>query len=254
MESWSLFADWHTHTQYSDGKGNIIDNALAGRERQLRQVAITDHAPASIGVGFREPATTISQMRAEIEAWNAKEQTPQLLLGAETNLISRQGDLDLPLKILKQLDVVIASLHPLVKPLAWRDGATMLLPNVLQRYTRLRSRQLRNTNTKALVEAVYRNPVNFVAHPGLWIDIDTEELAHACVRRKTALEINCKHTDILADYVKVAMPTGVDFVISSDAHLPAQVGQLDAGWALAKKLALPPERIRNAEQRGETNE
>lgn len=231
-----------------------MDNALAGRERQLRQVAITDHAPASIGVGFKEPAATINQMRAEIEAWNAEEQTPQLLLGAETNLISRQGDLDLPLKMLKKLDVVIASLHPLVKPLDWRDGTTMLLPNVLQRFTRLRSRQLRNTNTKALVEAVYRNPVSFVAHPGLWIDIDTEELAHACVRRNTALEINCQHTDILADYVEVAMPTGVDFVISSDAHLPAQVGQLDAGWALAKELALPPERIRNAEQRGETNE
>lgn len=252
MENWSLVADWHTHTQYSDGKGTIIDNALAGRERQLQQVAITDHAPASIGVGLKKPTDTLSKMRAEIEAWNTHEQEPQLLLGAETNLISRQGDLDLPLKSLKQLDVVIASLHPLVKPLAWQDGAAMLLPNILQRYTRLRCQQLRNTNTKALVEAVYRNPVTFIAHPGLWIDIDTEELANACVRRDTALEINCQHTDILADYVKVAMPTGVDFVINSDAHLPAQVGQLEAGWRLAEKLQLSPERIRNAKQRGET--
>ncbi|HHW98157.1 MAG TPA: histidinol-phosphatase [Firmicutes bacterium] len=251
MQDWSLFADWHTHTRFSDGTGTIRANALAGQARGLRQVAITDHAPGSLGVGIKKPLETIRQMRAEIDAWNAEGNEPQLLLGVETNLISRQGDLDLPAKLLKQLDVVIASLHPLVKPLTWRDGATMLLPNAIQRFTRLRSRKLRNTNTKALVEAVYRYPISFVAHPGLWIDIDTEELAQACVRRNTALEINCLHTDILADYVRVAMPSGVDFIINSDAHCPAQVGQLEAGRRLAEKLGLPPERIRNAEQRGE---
>ncbi len=250
MESWSAFADWHTHTHYSDGKGTIAANALAGRDRQLRQVAITEHGPASLGLGLKEPVLTLSKMRAEIDAWNASEQQPLLLLGAETNLISRQGDLDLPRKLLKGLDLVIASLHPLVRPLTWQDGASMLLPNIVQRYTRLRSRQLRNTNTKAMVEAVYRNPVSFVAHPGLWIDIDTEELANACVRRNTALEINCQHTDILFDYVAVAMPTGVDFVINSDAHSPAQVGQLAAGLHLAQRLQLSPERVRNIEQKG----
>lgn len=250
MEPWSVFADWHTHTQHSDGKGTIAANALAGRDRQLRQVAITDHGPASIGVGLKEPALTLSKMRAEIDAWNKSEQQPHLLLGAETNLISRQGDLDLPHGLLRSLDLVIASLHPLVKPRAWQDGISMLLPNIVQRYTRLSCRQLRNTNTKALVEAVYRNPVSFVAHPGLWIDIDTEELANACVRRNTALEINCQHTDILLDYVAVAMPTGVDFVINSDAHSPVQVGQLDAGLCLAQRLQLSPERIRNAELKG----
>jgi putative hydrolase len=246
MKTWTLFADWHTHTHYSDGKGTVAANAQAGQQRGLQQVAITDHGPASISVGFKKPTDTIGKIQAEIEAWNDAAQKPQLLLGAETNLISRQGDLDLPAELLKQLDVVILSLHPLVKPLTWHDGATMLLPNVLQRFAGLRSRQLRNTNTKALIEAVYRNPVDFVAHPGLWIDIDTEELAEACVKCDTALEINCQHTDILADYVKVAMPTGVEFVINSDAHRPDQVGQLTAGKRLADKLGLAPERIRNA--------
>ena len=85
-----------------------------------------------------------------------------------------------------------------------------------------------------------------MAHPGLWIDIDTRELATACVQHGTALEINCQHTDILADYVRAAMPTGVEFVINSDAHRPDQVGQLAAGKRLADQLNLPPERIRNA--------
>ncbi|NLW17486.1 MAG: histidinol-phosphatase [Firmicutes bacterium] len=252
MQDWSLFADWHTHTRFSDGKGTIRDNALAGQARGLRQLAITDHAPGSIGVGIKRPLETFKQMRAEIDAWNSTQQMPQLLLGAETNVISRQGDLDLPSELIEQLDVVIVSLHPLVRPLTWRDGVTLHLPNAIQRFTPWRSRRLREANTKALIEAVYRYPVSFVAHPGLWIDIDTEELAQACARRNTALEINCQHTDILADYVKAAMPSGVDFVINSDAHCPAQVGQLEAGLRLAQKLGLPPERIRNAVQRGET--
>ena len=41
------------------------------------------------------------------------------------------------------------------------------------------------------------------------------------------------------------MPTGVDFVISSDAHEPSLVGDLDAGLELARRLQLPLERIRN---------
>lgn len=246
MKTWSLFADWHTHTRYSDGKGSIEENAVAGRRRGLSQVAITDHGPASLGVGLRRSAATMGRMRAEIDAWNASQQTPRLLLGAEANVISRQGDIDLPVTIQEQLDLVIVSLHPLVWPLTWQDGVTMLLPNLLQRYTRLRSRHLRRANTAALIAAVKRNRIDFVAHPGLWIDIDTRELAAVCVQHGTALEINCQHTDILADYVRAAMPTGVEFVINSDAHRPDQVGQLAAGKRLADQLNLPPERIRNA--------
>jgi len=245
MANWSFFADWHTHTCYSDGKGSIAANARAGQVRSLQQVAITDHAPASLGVGLKQPEVTLQQMRTEIEAWNKTEVTPQLLLGAETNIISQQGDLDLPKRLLKDLDVVIASLHPLVKPLTLKDGVSMLLPNLVQRYTPLRSRKLRNINTKAMVEAVYRYPIDFVAHPGLWIDIDTLELANACVRRGTTRNKLPSHTDILAGYVQAAMPTGVDFVISSDAHEPSLVGDLDAGLELARRLQLPLERIRN---------
>lgn len=251
---WSLFADWHTHTRYSDGQGSLEENAVAGRQRGLRQVAITDHGPASIGVGMRQWASRIDRLRAEIDTWNANNTMPQLLLGAEANVISRRGDIDLPDSVQERLDLVIVSLHPLVRSLTWWDGITMLLPNLLQRYIRLRSRRLRRINTEAIIAAVNRHRIDFVAHPGLWIDIDTAELATACVRRGTALEINCQHTAILEDYVRVAMPSGVEFVINSDAHRPRQVGELNAGKLLATKLGLSPARIRNAEQRGERNE
>lgn len=248
MGTWSLFADWHTHTCYSDGQGTISENARAGQQRGLQQVAITDHGPASLGLGLAGQA--LAGMRSEIALWNNLGQQPHLLLGAETNVISQRGDLDLSPKQLEGLDLVIASLHPLVKPLTWQDGVQMLLPNLVERYTGLASRRLRNVNTKTLIEAVNRNRIDFIAHPGLWIDIDTVELAVACAKRNTALEINCRHADMLSDYVQAAMPTGVDFVINSDAHRPEQVGVLAAGKRLAQRLQLAPQRIRNAIVKG----
>ncbi len=246
MTEWRLFADWHTHTTYSDGKGSIAMNARAAAERGLSEVAITDHAPNNLGVGMKRPEFTLAEMRSAIERCNQAQPATKVLLGVEANLISHDGDLDLPPKLQKQLDLLAVSLHPLVKPSNWWDGARMFLPNLLERATGFRSRRLRNLNTKALVSAVYRHDVSFVAHPGLWIDIDTRELAEACVRRNTALEINCNHADRLAGYVQAAMPSGVDFVINTDAHVPSAVGRQEAGIALARRLQLDPERIRNA--------
>lgn len=246
MKKWRLFADWHTHTVHSDGKGTIAENAGAARDLGLSELAITDHAPNNLGIGIKHPADTFAGMRNEIAAWNRQQETPRVLLGVEANLISHDGELDLSDQLLKQLDLAIVSLHPLVKPANWQDGLGMFLPNLVQRTTKVRSRQLRNLNTKAMVEAVVRHPVTFVGHPGLWIDIDTAELASACVRRGTALEINCSHADELAGYVQAAMPSGVDFVINTDAHTPADVGRQQDGIALAKRLQLDPQRIRNA--------
>lgn len=248
MKEWRLFADWHTHTTYSDGKGTIAANAQAAAERGLQEVAITDHAPNNLGVGMKRPEQTLAEMRAAIDHCNRSLSGTKVLLGVEANLISHDGDLDLSIKLQKQLDLLIVSLHPLVKPGNWWDGVRMFLPNLVERTTNIRSRRLRNLNTKALVEAVQRHDISFIGHPGLWIDIDTRELADACVRRDTALEINCGHADELSGYLQAAMPSGVEFVINSDAHLPADVGRQESGIALAKRLRLDPDRIRNAKK------
>ena len=38
-----LYGDYHTHTIYSHGKGDIIDNARVASKKGLKQLAITDH-------------------------------------------------------------------------------------------------------------------------------------------------------------------------------------------------------------------
>ena len=39
-----FIGDYHTHTNYSDGKGSVMDTALAAKQRGLKEIAVTDHA------------------------------------------------------------------------------------------------------------------------------------------------------------------------------------------------------------------
>jgi len=52
-----LFADCHTHTKYSDGRGTPAENIRAAAERGLSVVALTDHGPKGIGIGVAKPET-----------------------------------------------------------------------------------------------------------------------------------------------------------------------------------------------------
>ena len=44
-----ITADYHTHTVFSHGKGDVIDNVKSAKEKGLNAIGITDH-------GFNHPA------------------------------------------------------------------------------------------------------------------------------------------------------------------------------------------------------
>ena len=43
-----IFADYHTHTVHSHGRGTVEDNVKAAISANLRAIAITDHGPANL--------------------------------------------------------------------------------------------------------------------------------------------------------------------------------------------------------------
>ena len=47
------FADYHTHTLYSHGKGTIQQNVEAAQRKGLKEIAITDHGPGHILYGVK---------------------------------------------------------------------------------------------------------------------------------------------------------------------------------------------------------
>lgn len=246
-----LVADYHTHTRYSHGSGTVEDNILAARRRGLKAVAITDHGPAMVfGLGVKG-AGTLLRIKEDVNRYNQVYPDIRTYAGVEANVIGVDGTLDVPRRVLKELDLVLAGLHLQVRPKTLADGFHLIAGNIiLARTSRRLKQRVRVVNTKALVEAVNRYDINIITHPGLHLDIDTAELARACARRGTSMEINAGHGYMTEEYVRIAEHHGATFAIDSDAHRPENVGRLERGLAVAEKVGLNPERIINAAPAG----
>ena len=241
-----IIADLHTHTKYSHGKGTVLDNVTTAMIRGLSGVAITDHGPRSapwIGASLRD----FKAMCQEVAALDRRTLSIRVLAGAECNIVSTKGDLDLPNSVRQGLDIVLAGLHPGVLPNSGRDWLTLTGGNWAARISPALRRRARANNTKAVVEAVRRNEIDVVTHPGYHLDIDTVELARACAARDTAMEINARHQEMTAEYCRAAAREGASFVINSDAHRPEDVGNVTRGLAVARAAGLTADQVKNSD-------
>ncbi len=100
--------DFHLHTVYSDGSNSIEEMVKASQERGYEYIAITDHSPsARVAGGLSEKR--IREQWKEIEGV-AERYEIRVLKGAEVNIL-KKGDLDYPKEILKELNIVIGSVH-----------------------------------------------------------------------------------------------------------------------------------------------
>lgn len=241
-----LIADYHTHTVHSHGTGTVEQNVEAARRRHLEAVAITDHGPANLfGLGVKSPEVFLS-IQKEIQKVEEERPDIQVLAGVEANVVSLDGDLDVPEDLLRDLDLVLVGLHPLVRYRTVRDALLLGLPNLSGRVSGGLLRPGREANTHALEEAVIRHEVDIISHPGLHVSIDTRRLAAACATAGTALEISAGHPHMTTDFIAIARSEGAVFAIDSDAHCPADVGNLERGRAVAEAAGLEAVRVINA--------
>ncbi len=242
---WDVFADYHTHTLYSHGKGTIRDNAVAARKKGLEAVGIADHGPANWGHVGTTSLKVFDRIIAEVKTIQAEFNGLKILAGTEANLVSYQGDLDVPLELQRKLDQVLAGFHVAIHPKSMDDGIKFFSQWTLGKLSKQFKMKARNDNTKAIVAAVYNNEIDIITHPGLNISIDTPELARACVKTDTALEINAGHGVKSIDFIQAAAREGVKFAIGSDAHDPEKVGRLEVGVKAARLAGLKPDQIIN---------
>lgn len=240
-----LFADHHLHSNYSDGRATIRELAEKAQEIGLEEITIADHGPNNIGTGVKNAET---YLKAKEEARQIADDFPDLKIqiGAEANVIGLDGEIDVPEKIYQQLDLLIIGLHPYIKPVNLRKNWPYLAANQLHNFSEARRQKAIEFNTKALIEAIYRHRPDVVAHPGLGMPIDQDEVARVCAETNTAFEINTGHGyQNVADIIKAAK-IGVKFMVNSDAHFAETVGKLDYGMALLKQAKIPPEQVINA--------
>ena len=229
--------DHHTHTTYSHGKGSIMDNVKVAHEKGLISIAITDHGPGNFLYGMK--MSKIPQMRADIRECRAAYPDVKVFLGVEANTILKVPYLDVKPTEWDKLDIVLAGYHFAVM----RSG---MIPNRLG----MHSQNLLVQNTDMILNALYYsedcgNHIDILTHPGDKGPFDIEAIAQACEDTGTFMEINAKHPHLDVDEIKIAAKYDVKFVISSDAHVPQNVGVFEPQLERALQAGLDPERIVN---------
>ncbi len=246
-----IFADYHTHTVLSHGAGTVADNAWAAKRKGLLAVGIADHGPANwFHVGVRD-LSAFEELRRQVERCRREIDGLRILAGAEANIISYDGSLDVPPSVQKTLDQVLVGFHTQIMPATWREGLRFLGGSILARLDHSSRRRARVANTKAIVAAMAKNRIDIITHPGLKVAIDTRELASASARFGVALEINARHGVSSVAFIREAARAGAVFALGSDAHHPNDVGRLMPAIQLAKRAGLSAAQIINAYPRGD---
>ena len=120
------FADYHTHTYYSHGKGSVRDNVEAAARKGLEEIAISDHGPNHLSLFGIKDLTVLSRIREDLKAACAEFPQVKGLVSIEANIISTDGDLDLPPERAHLVDLVQAGLHASVRLASarafWQDS------------------------------------------------------------------------------------------------------------------------------------
>lgn len=239
------YADYHTHTTHSHGTGSVRDNVEVAAAKGLEIIAISDHGPNHLQPYGVENIHVFSRIRSELEA--ACLDFPEIkgLVGIEANIISVRGDLDLPPEHSGLVDIVLANIHTMVKPKDLNSAVKIWGNHFAKRVIRTNEKRSMLVNTEATVNALTRNKISILTHPGLRFSIDYKVVGQACASTGTAFELNASKAYLTREIVEVVANQGASFVIGSDAHSPERVGDFVHGLELVKEVGLTPKEVLN---------
>ncbi len=212
-----ICGDLQMHTQWSDGSADISTMASAAQKLGYEYIAITDHSGSLRIANGMDESTILNQIK-KIDYLNDKMDDFRIIKGVEVNIDS-YGYLDIPDKLLSELDLVIAGIH---------SGF----------------RQDKKELTRRVLSAMENEHVNIIAHPtGRKIqerrayELDLGKIFAASKDNNTYLEINSQpnRLDLSDIYVKMAVEHGCKIAVNTDAHSPDELRNMILGIATARR-------------------
>lgn len=242
-----LSADYHTHTPYSHGKNTVLENTLEAKKKGLKEIAITDHGFNHLLFGLKR--RNLADLRAEvIEA--EKLTGVKVLMGMESNLISRDGETDMKKSDLPFFDIYLCGIHEVLKYKSFSDMYNILVKNyTAYKLGKRPSDKVVETTTQAYINAVKNNPIDIITHVNYKCCCNLVEVAKCCADYGTYIEINTKKRHISAEELNLMAATGVRFVIDSDAHSADRVGDTKIAEELLAEADVPTGQIDNIDGR-----
>ena len=217
VEPADIKGELHSHTKATDGRDSLEEMALGARRCGLKYLAVTDHSQYLKMVDGLDERRLLAQIE-EIDRLNATLKGIRLLKGIEVEILE-DGSLDLPDRLLRQLDLVIGSVH-----------SRFRLPVQKQ--------------TERLLRAMDHACFSILGHPSgrLINERDPYEVDMAAVVQKAKergcfLELNAnpQRLDLTETHCQMAKEAGVLVAINTDAHSVAEFDQLRYGIGQARR-------------------
>ena len=217
-----IYGDYHTHTIYSHGKGDIRDNVLRAVEVGLKDIAITDHGLHHVVFGLRK--RKIVEMRKKIADLKSEFPSINILLGVEADIDGLGGTIDVKEEERELFDVIVAGYHKAVWPNRFSDFFTYHYSSVYEKVFGAPTAKMRARSTDAYVKAIEKHPIDILSHINYGLGVEVKPVAEACAEFGTYLELNGKRINMTRDEFETVLSTKVQFVADSDAHFPNKVG------------------------------
>ena len=232
----ALRGDCHAHTVASDGGATIREMAEAAIDAGHRYLAITDHSPRLTVANGLSTERLLAQLD-EIDGLNAELAPFRLLTGIEVD-INEDGTLDQEPEILSRLDVVVASVHSVLRMPAREMTIRMVAA-------------LANPNLDILGHCTGRMKAGRRDRPES--TFDAEIVFAAAARFDKAIEVNSRpeRLDPPKRLLRLAVEAGCRVAIDSDAHSQGQLFWLGNGCERAFLCGVTPPMIVNAMEAGD---
>ena len=227
IEAGELKGDLHLHTSATDGRNSLEEMIAAARMLGFEYIAVAENSRrASMANGL--DAARLRQQRDAIDLINAKSKGIRVLKGVEVDILE-DGRLDLPDKVLAELDLVVAAVH---------SGFELS-----------RARQ-----TERILRALDNPHVTLLAQPNEGsigaresFDVDMLRIVRKAKARRVHLELSAHpdRADLVDKHCRMAKDEGVLVAIDSNAHDTGEMAQLRYGVGQAHRAWLGREDVLN---------
>lgn len=222
-----VVGDLHVHTNDSDGADSLEAMVAAAEKEGLSYIAITNHSQnLRVANGLDEDRFQV--LNKKIDKLNEKSNV-KILKGVELEIL-KDGSLDLPSGLLKNMDFVLGALHQ----------------NLNMSGEELTDRLIKAINTGLITSVAH--PTDRLINQRSPLPLNFDKVFDACEKNDTLLEIDGfpDRSDLPFDMVKEAKEQGIRFSLGSDSHRVDHFKFLRLATAIARRGWLEKKNVVNA--------
>lgn len=221
--------DVHTHTVASGHAYNtLLENIKEASNRGLKILGVSDHGPDMPGGPHIFHFANLDDVPRLLYG-------VKILRGCEANIIDYDGNIDIPERIARRLDYMIASLHDV----CIKSGTV-------------------EENTQAVMKAMENKDIFILGHLGNpRFPIDIEKVVLKAKEEDKIIELN--NSSLVSsrkgsdkncyEIAKMCKKYGVKVMFGSDAHTCFKIGEFSMVKKLVEDIEFPKELIMNYDEK-----